>query len=209
MDRLRFTLLSDGSSDRALIPLLELLLAEHLTEAALEAEWADLGRLPNPPKGLPDRMEMSLRLYPCDLLFVHRDAEGKPVEDRRREIEQAKALMDSNPVPDVVPVVPVRMMEAWLLVDEGAIRGAAGNPNGRESLELPATSRLEDLPDPKAVLFDCLKEASGLSGVRRKRFRPHAAVHRVAQLQKGIEPLRELQAFRRLETDLSLVLSRG
>ena len=204
--------MSDGSSDRALIPLLELLLTEHLAKAELEGEWADLGRLPDPPKGLVNRMETALRLYPCDLLFVHRDAEGQPVEERRSEISEAWASVGSSeetPSPKVVPVVPVRMMEAWLLVDEQAIRTAAGNPNGSEALDLPPLPRLEDLPDPKTVLFDCLREASGLSGVRRKRYRPHAAVHRVAQLQTEIGPLRDLEAFRRLETDLNLALTEG
>jgi hypothetical protein len=37
----------------------------------------------------------------------------------------------------VVCVVPVRMMEAWLLIDEMAIRRVAGNPNGRIPIELP------------------------------------------------------------------------
>lgn len=183
---------------------------EHLAEADLEGEWADLGRLPDPPKGLVMRMETSLRLYPCDLLFVHRDAEGQPVEKRQSEISEAWASVgtpEEQQPPKVIPVVPVKMMEAWLLVDEKAIRTAAGNPNGSETLDLPPLSHLEDMPDPKTVLFDCLRKASGLSGVRRKKFRPHAAVHRVAQLQTGIGPLRDLEAFRRLETDLSLVLA--
>jgi hypothetical protein len=36
-----------------------------------------------------------------------------------------------------IPVVPVRMTEAWLLADEFAIRSAPGNPNGTQSLDLP------------------------------------------------------------------------
>lgn len=99
-------------------------------------------------------------------------------------------------------MIPVRMQEAWLLVDETAIRRAAGNPNGTAPLELPGSSRLEDLPDPKTVLHDTLRSASGLRGVRRRRLNVRASVHRVADFIDDLSELRRLRAFTRLEEDL-------
>lgn len=206
MHELRFTLLSDGSSDRALLPLLRMLLQEHCEEVALQSEWADLRRLREPPRGLGERVQEALRLYPCELLFVHRDAENQAPDDRRREIQAALAQVETNGSPPVVCVIPVRMQEAWLLVSESAIRRAAGNPNGSEPLDLPELSQLESEPDPKAVLHGALKQASGLRGVRRKRFAVHARVHRVADHIESLSSLRKLSAFQRLEEDLSEVL---
>src|SRR6266511_2363362 len=138
MRELRLTLLSDGSSDRALLPLLVWLLRQHHVESAIQTAWADLRRLPRPPRGLPQRIQQALELYPCDLLFVHRDAERLAHSARIAEIQRGVELATKQgPLPSVVRVVPVRMQEAWLLFDEAVIRTAAGNPNGRQPLELP------------------------------------------------------------------------
>ncbi len=103
-----------------------------------------------------------------------------------------------------VPVVPVRMTEAWLLIDEGAIRRAASNPNGTQELELPAIARLEDLSDPKTALHDMLLKASEKRGRRLDQFRKRipSAVHRVAELITDFRPLRQLDAFRAFEAAL-------
>ncbi len=55
MRELRYTLVSDGSSDRALLPILSWLLQEHRVLCPIQAEWADLRLLPHPPKGLTAR----------------------------------------------------------------------------------------------------------------------------------------------------------
>jgi len=59
---------------------------------------------------------------------------------------------------EVVPAVPVRMTEAWLLFDEAAIRRAAGCPNGSMPLELPSLKTSEDIPDPKTILHEALRK---------------------------------------------------
>ncbi|MEH2437636.1 MAG: hypothetical protein V7K25_25980 [Nostoc sp.] len=42
MKELCYTLLSDGSSDKALMPILTWLLREHQVECAIQSNWADL-----------------------------------------------------------------------------------------------------------------------------------------------------------------------
>jgi hypothetical protein len=155
MKELSYTLLSDGSSDRALLPLLTWLLRQHLTDCPIQAQWADLGRLPRPPKGLVQRIRSSLELYHCDLLCVHRDAEALPRHVRAHEIRSA---LQSACLPKTVPavcVVPVRMHEAWLLFDERALRRAAGNPNGGELLDLPGADQIEGIPDLSTYSSQC------------------------------------------------------
>ena len=160
MNEIRYTLLGDGPSDKALLPLLRWLLMEHFVDYAIQSAWADPYLLQG-AHGLSERIRKSVDLYPCDLLFVHRDAENQPMGDR---IEEIKAAL--IPLPDlqkpVVHVIPVRMQEAWLLFDEQAIRWAAGNKNGKMPLKLPSLKSIENLPDPKEVLNDLLREASGL-----------------------------------------------
>ena len=197
MKRVTATLVTDGSSDRLLAPLIELLFSAH-TELAYQVNCAE--SLPPLSSGLKARIDSALELFPCDFLFVHRDAEGIEVSIRQREIEMNWS--NSQQTASLICVIPVRMTEAWLITNEMPIRSAAGNPNGTEALELPELKNIESLANPKDTLFAALKAASGLNALRKKRFDPHQFRHRVAELTDDLEPLRKLRSFRHLEAQI-------
>jgi hypothetical protein len=206
MKALRYTLLTDGSSDAALIPILTWLLITNGVGGAIQAEWADLRGVCQSRK-LVNRIIPSLDLYPCDLLFVHRDAEREPREKRVHEINKAiKKIVASHSVPPAVCVVPVRMQEAWLLFDEAAIRHASGNRSGRQPLHLPPLRQLEKVFDPKVELHKRLKQASHLSGRRLKRFPVRQRARRVPEFIDDFSPLRALSAFAALEEDIQQII---
>jgi hypothetical protein len=213
MSFLRYTFVTDGPTDRALMPILTWLLREQGVQCAIQPAWADLGRLRVRKKlSLVERMRWAVDLYPCDLLFVHRDAERESRQRRYAEIMQAvnELQRDHGVATPAVCVVPVRMQEAWLLFDLEAIRWAAGNSTGRQALVLPPLKDLEAIPNPKKVLHDLLREASGLSGRRYDRFDAGERAVRVPSLIGDFSPLRALPAFSALETDVaSLVLQQG
>lgn len=214
MRELRYTLVSDGSSDRALLPILSWLLIEHRVRRPIQPEWADLRRLPHPPRNLTSRIEKSLDLYPCDLLFVHRDAEiradSRSYDQRKAQIISALATVNINSaqIPSIC-VVPVRMTESWLLIDEAAIRRAAGNPNGQRPLNLPPLLRLERLPNPKNELYMLLKEASELRGRRLRKFDSRRSAARVTEFITDFSQLRSLPAFSALEADVEETITRN
>jgi hypothetical protein len=176
--------------------------------SAIDAEWANLSVLRQRPKGLKERILAVLSLYPCDLLFIHRDCETQSVAVRQKEIRTAieEAFESSSGQIPTVCVVPRRMMEAWLLISERAIRVAAGNPSGRATLTMPAIKTLEDLPDPKEVLFALLRTASELHGRRLRSLREHILLHRVVELLDDFSPLRRLPAFVAFEKELRQAL---
>jgi hypothetical protein len=197
-------LLADGSSDRALLPVITWLLREKLPSRAITLDWADLRRLPRVSSSLTARIQAAVEYYPCDLLFVHRDAEKESREKRVEEVQEAaQSLSLSSPY---VCVVPVRMQEAWMLIEEKAIRCASGNPNGAIAIVLPRIQHLENLSDPKDTLHDLLRTASELKGRRLKQFTASANAHRVAELIENWQPLRRLSAFIQFEQDLDQAL---
>jgi len=208
METLRYTLICDGSSDRCLRAIIDWTLDQlpATSSLSIEGSLADLRTLCRPPSQLPDRIRQALELYPCDIVFIHRDAENEPMAQRIAEI--ASAATESQVGPHV-PVVPVRMTEAWLLIDKSAIRRAAANPNGRMHLDMPQLNRLEGLPDPKAVLYSLLAEASGKAGRRLAQFKRdiNGRVQRVAELIQDFSPLRQLGAFRAFEEATSNVVA--
>ena len=200
---LRATLVTDGASDRVLEPILRWLMRQ-LTAEAFEIRWADLRGLRVKPRGLVQKLAVAVQEYPCQLLFVHRDAEG---QDPQRRYEEIREAADSTTCSHVC-VVPVRMQEAWLLHDEAALREAADRPSGTADLGLPPSHRWERLPDPKKVLHDALRAANGATGRRAKSFRPKRAAHRLADLITDWRPLRSLAAFNRLEAETRSALER-
>ena len=203
----RFTLVTDGRSDgEMLVPILEWLLRTHCESIGVKVVHADTSQWRDRSKRLENKIAFALEAYPCELLFIHRDAEGQPPDCRRLEIQKAIEPLSATMRAAHVCVVPIRMTEAWLLVDETAIRWASSNPNGQVHLNIPPLSKLEDQPDPKRLLHEILIAASELSGRRRKSFDPKTKVHLVSRRLDDFSPLRQLSAFRELENDVQRIV---
>ncbi len=202
----RFTLVTDGPTDGdMLVPILEWLLRTRCPSLSVKVEYADTrGRMVS--KGLHQKIAFALENYPCECLFIHRDAEKEPADNRRDEIRNAIESLGAKKPAAHLCVVPIRMSEAWLLIDEPAIRRAAGNPNGRIRLEMPRRSAIEGLPDPKRLLHELLVTASELNGRRRKSFESKTNPHLVARFIDDFSRLRELAAFQALESDIQQIV---
>jgi hypothetical protein len=153
---------------------------------------------------LETRLPQAVSLFPCDLLLVHRDAEGASPDEREAEV--TRALHNTNVQVLHVCVVPVRMTEAWLLVNANAIRAAVGNPNGHADLHLPAPAQVESV-SAKDRLTTALEAAKELGVNRRRRFQPLRYRHRVAEEILRLTELRTLPSFQRFERDLRLRLA--
>lgn len=191
---LQIALVADGSSDESLIPLL--VWALRCIDAGILLQRPRFHPRSPPGGDLAEFVANIVEADAPDILFIHRDAERLSRGERKREIPIG---------PKIVPVIPVRMTEAWLLIDERAIRTAAGNPNGRAPLKLPHIHRLETVSDPKATLYAALVDASGFGGRRRQLFQRAAAARRVAENIADFTPLRALPAFQEMEADLARV----
>lgn len=202
----RFTLLADGPGDMALMPVLNWLWRQHRPGELCVGQFADLEYSSLDSRVLDDRLAPALDLYPCDLLFVHRDAEKESLQKRVGEIHDAlAAAFAMHARPPAVCVVPVRMSEAWMLFNEAAIRRAAENPNGTMNLMLPQSSKIEQLPDPKTKLRELLQTACGLPPLRLRSFNVRRAARLVTEFIDDFSPLRQLPAFARMEAEFKQV----
>jgi hypothetical protein len=175
-DRIRSGLfVAEGTSDLPLAELVEALFLDHGVSVYLsKPDFTLLGKV---AKDVKSKVSAGLTLLgaPVDVIVVHRDADNAGAAVRRQEIE--RAVIAAGAASAVVPVIPVRMTEAWLLLDEAVIRHVAGNPAGRTSLNLPKVHEVETVADPKEVLRQCLLRAADATGRRRegvaRRFNQH------------------------------------
>ena len=198
MKELRYTLLADGGSDKVLISIIDWLFKSRLDKVSYSGSFY----APPHKGGLSKRVKMTLQYYPCDVLFIHRDAEKAELDLRIQEIENE--LLNINQ--KYLAIVPVHMTEAWLLSNESAIREAANNPNGKETLGLPPSNKWDKIPNPKHILFESLKKATGLNGRRLDKFHLDSARQRVAQLTSDFSGLNCLPAFKRLCQNIDLFI---
>jgi hypothetical protein len=201
MRHIQFTLFAEGTTDRALLAILDWLIRETHRPETIGREFLAKSELCE--QSMAGRIKTAVEIFPCDILFVHRDADNQDSEMRHREIGDAISELAEGgfDIPHV-RVVPIRMTEAWLLFDEQAIRRAAANPNGTQDLQIPKMKHLEALPDPKSRLHAALRDASGKLGRRRASFDVREAAVLVPEFVVSFAPLRQLSAFNRLEEDL-------
>lgn len=198
MRAVQLALLADGPSDVVLQEPLTWAVRQRAPDVPL-LPWRFRARTRPGKVSIEEAIDDFMRSDRPDLLFVHRDAEAQPWATRRAEVPTHA---------QVVPVIPVRMTEAWLLIDEHALRRAAGNPHGTAPLELPRLRTLESLADPKAALRECLERASGLKGRRLSQFDRVAARRRVAEEIEDYAALRGLAAYGEVERALDGVWDR-
>ncbi|MGB0561180.1 MAG: DUF4276 family protein [Spirulinaceae cyanobacterium] len=197
MEPLRYTLIIDGpSDDDMLIPILRWLLNQH--DVLAEIQRNQIKYFGSLVRKIQDALDAGF----LDFIFIHRDAESDTREKRLEEIDAALAQIN-NP-PPVIPIIPIRMTEAWLLFDEPAIRQASGNPNGKAQLNLPAPKKLESLPDPKDELCQLLRKACEFKGRKLDKFKAseRKRIIGLAEQIQDFSPLRQLTAFQALETDI-------
>ena len=204
MSALTYTLLADGGSDKVLMEVINWAIRRR--EIRIEKQnWADFQMVRAKVHGLSHRLKLALDLYPCDLLFVHRDAEAASLQDRLREIQEATDRLDHP----YVPVIPIRMTEAWFLHDERAIRFVSGNPRGNVSLNLPSAKRVESLPNPKGILFNAFATASQASGrgLARLKSNKHQLRQTLASHMDDFSPLIGVPSFDHFLNGLDRVLT--
>ncbi|MEM9835286.1 MAG: hypothetical protein AAF828_02210 [Bacteroidota bacterium] len=171
-------------------------------DVAVNIDFADLRRQADSRASLSDKIQFALEFYPCEVLFIHRDTESRSIDDRQEEIAKALKLVEHEIPQHIVSVIPMRMTEAWFLHDEDSIRLAAGNPNGKNKLNLPPVENVHRITNPKKLLEESLIKASGLNKRRLKSFKPRKQMHRLAEVIEDFSVLRSQQSFRLVENQL-------
>ena len=206
MTTTRILFAGEGTSDNGLIPHIEAVAALGNQRVTVTAPDLDRLRLSN-CHSVPDKLR-ALRDFndDYDLIVIHRDADRASPDERREEIE--KAVASEWPDCPHIGVVPVRMLEAWLLLDEASIRQVAENPNGRMKLNLPKGAAVERVADPKKLLRDTLALASGYTGRRldsfQKRFPRHR--HKLLERLDPYGPVTRLPSWQAFINDLKVAL---
>lgn len=188
--QLTYSVVADGGTDRVLVPIIQW--AIHRLDPQVEILEPEFAKRSGSVKDF-----LSVYNPEVMLVFVHRDSENRSIEERLVEFATTE---ESN----VVPVIPVRMSEAWLLVNGPAIARAAGASSS--IVTVPKTSTIENISDPKRHLDNLILEAAGNPSGRRRKIFKRSMVNRrvsVASIITDYSPLEDLHAFRCFQQSLN------
>lgn len=206
---IKYALICDGSSDSTLLEIIGWLFNDLYPTVSANGSYCDFTSLREPPRqgAVAERVRVAEYLTNFDICFYHRDAEKFSVKHRTSEIRDSLTDEQNNVV---ICVIPVQMMESWLLIDREAIKKAAENRNYTGNMDLPKLGKIETLrnPNAKCVLESLLTQATGNTGRRLSSFNVKRAIHLVAEYIEDYSPLRKLTAFRAFEADMRRVVDR-
>jgi hypothetical protein len=205
--QIHFVLIGEGSSDTGLIAYLEQLCI-YVGADEVSGTSPDFQRLDERiGTNIEAKMKATLVLEPsANLIFIHRDSDSRNPEPKYVEI--ALAVEACEYTGSYVAIVPVQETEAWLLLNELAIRQVAQRPNGQIRLNLPRPRRVEALASPKEYLQETLAIACEQRGRRLARFKRDFPTHRRLLLERlpigG--PLEQVPAWLQLREDIRMAI---
>jgi hypothetical protein len=125
---------------------------------------------------LQDRiLSASRNVFGYHILFIHQDADDRSTQTCYQErIAPGLQLIESDPgqvCKTVVPIIPIRNIEAWLICDPDTLLRTIGTSLTSADLDLPASPQLvEKILDPKAKYKSVV--TSALSSRRRGKVDP-------------------------------------
>ena len=139
------------------------------------------------------------------ILCIHSDADDATNQNvLDNKIAPARDLInaqrDSSTCKTLVPVIPVQMMEAWMLADKDLLKNEIGTT--KTDNELGINRSPESITDPKAVIEEAIRIArQEITRRRRKELRISDLYLPVGQ-KVSIDKLKELPSYRRFQEDI-------
>ncbi|MCI3918644.1 DUF4276 family protein [Paenibacillus sp. TRM 82003] len=169
MRNLTIALYAEGSTDYRFLPILiqrtaEKILCENHSPDVSVLEPLPIDKNISGETGADKILEAAKVASGVDLLIIHSDSDTRTLERARVErFEPGKKLVEENPA-DIckclLPIIPVKNIEAWLLADIDAFQRVVGTRLTEQQLNIPVHQhQVESVPDPKQVYRDAVRIA--------------------------------------------------
>ncbi|MCB0186586.1 MAG: DUF4276 family protein, partial [Caldilineaceae bacterium] len=122
-------------------------------------------------------------------------------------ITQAQAAAEAI-CADVVPVIPIHMTEAWMLVDHEVLLDVIGTTMQPHQLPRLSAQQIEDIADPKARLVETMQTALASRPKRVRRQRSSSELYEPLGRRIALARLAQLPSYQRFVDDLRQALAR-
>jgi hypothetical protein len=166
-----------------------------------------------PEKGERDQsiLAVARRVYGYHLLFVHADADAPTATAALRQriapgmaLVQAAQQQGETVCTDLVPIIPVQMTEAWMLVDRDALLAMIGALSDHHDLDIPVRpQQVEQIADPKQQLSRIFAEALASRTRRIRRRRRIAELYEPLGRTVDLTALAQTPSYQQFVADLT------
>ena len=215
MSKLVLGLYVEGSTDRRFLqPVIERIATEILAKNGRGDVWDDTIILPIEP--IVRKRESQARKIlaaateacGCYLLIIHTDADGPTAAEARKDrfnpglelVRQAGGRVCQ----DVLPIIPIQEIEAWLLADREALLKALETNKSVAKLGIPPIRKIESTAQPKERLEDIIRIANQFGRYQINRDDLYEPLGETVRLEK----LSTLSAYQQFISDLTDALTK-
>lgn len=217
MTTLVSALYAEGRTDERFLPtVLQRTIVDILAQRARQVVdvWEPIALEPDQQASRDESiLAVARKVAGYHLLFVHADADGR-TRDRAfsERIQPGLSLIRAVQTTgeavcrDLVPVIPVQKVEAWLLADSEALRATIGITESSGQLHIPQRpAEIEGAAHPKELLGEIIRQVHAQRPRRRRQF-DIGELYRPLADRISLEMLRRLPAYRQLVEDLTTAL---
>lgn len=151
-----------------------------------------------------DTSHLAWEMYSVMSLAVHTDADRDSYEERlANKIEPARKALEGLDEEEycklLTPVIPVRMMEAWMLADKKLLKEEIGTDLSDGALGIERDP--EVIPDPKSVIEEAIRIAT--DRLPKRRSRPTIAeLYEVIGNAISTDALMSLSSYRKFKEEV-------
>lgn len=141
------------------------------------------------------------------ILCIHSDADAPTNQDvLDNKIIPAKELIiaqsDDTTCKVMVPVIPVQMMESWMLADKTLLKNEIGTTKTDNELKIDRAP--ETIADPKAVIEEAIRIARQEKTKRKRRKLNISDIYLAMGQKITIEKLEQLQSYKQFQDDIRI-----
>ncbi len=153
-------------------------------------------------------LDVAKQAVGCHALIVHADADYATLDRTLNErIYPGFTLAQEADVPvcrNLVPIIPVQMIEAWMLADPDTLKQVIGTKLSNNALNIPPHARhVESIADPKKRIEEVIQTALAQQTRRRRRRITIGMLYEPVARQIAIERLKLVPSYERFWVDLS------
>lgn len=213
MSTLSLALYCEGPTDKRFLPILiqrtsQYVLNQH-GKNTIEVLPVEVVDAPKQRQG-KSIVEASMKAAGRHVLVIHTDADNRTYEQAKAQsfdpgynlVQQTREKVCR----DLVAMIPVREVEAWMIADQEALRIILGIKMATLDLGLPKKARLVELEsNPKITLKQVVAKAHSSRSKRHRDIDWHRFYGALAR-EINLERLKEVPAYKHFVTDLTATL---
>ncbi len=219
MNTIIFALYAEGRTDERFLPLIiqrtaiDILIRQGKKIVYVADPVVLIPESPEPSSRAERILRAAQQASGYHALIVHADADHPAADQAMKEriqpgFERVLTERDKDKVcRHLVPIIPIRMTEAWMLADIEALQEVIGTDIDAEGLGISKKSRnIEADTDPKQTIKDAIRNAEALRSSRRRRIKIGSLYEPLAGRIR-LERLQLLSAYRQFADDLAETLA--